>query len=80
MPAEEDWIVLTDRIGSAAGQIWNYLDSEGGSASLAKIRDKTKLDTDTIYLGLGWLAREEKVGIEKRGRSLRVTLIGVPVA
>jgi hypothetical protein len=76
---EEVWIVL-ERIGHAAGDIWRCLDNEGGSASMAKIRDKTKLDTETVYLGLGWLAREEKVDLEKRGRSLRVTLTSVQVS
>lgn len=73
---EEVWIVL-DRIGHAAGDIWRFLASEGGSASLAKIRERTKLDTETVYLGLGWLAREDKIDLERRGRSLRVTLTSV---
>ena len=71
--------MLIDRIGRAAGQIWHCVEKEGGTASLAKVRDKTKLDTETIYLGLGWLAREDKVAIEKRGRSLRISLVGVQV-
>lgn len=76
----EEVSIVLDRIGNAAGDIWRCLDNEGGSASMAKIREKTKLDTETVYLGLGWLAREDKIDLERRGRSLRVTLASVQVS
>ncbi len=68
---------MRDRIGLAAGDIWQCLQKEGGSASLAKVREKTGLDTESAYLALGWLAREEKISIEKRGRSVRISLTEV---
>lgn len=71
--------VVKDRIGLAAGEIWNYIEKDGGSASLARVREKTGLDSDMAYLALGWLAREEKVTVEKRGRSVRIVLVGAHV-
>ncbi len=71
--------VVKDRIGLAAGEIWNCIEKDGGSASLARVREKTGIDSDMAYLALGWLAREEKVTVEKRGRSVRIVLVGARV-
>lgn len=68
---------MIDRIGRAAGEIWQAVEKEGGTASLAKVREKTGLDTETALMALGWLAREDKVSMERRGRSLRISLVGV---
>ncbi len=68
---------MLNQIGQAAGQIWHCLHKEGGSASLAKVREKTGLDSETALMALGWLAREDKVSMEKRGRSLRISLLAV---
>ena len=63
-----------DQIGRAAGVIWKCLEQERGVLSMAKIKEKTALDTEALLLGLGWLAREGKILLEKRGRSVRITL------
>ena len=66
-----------DRIGMAAGTIWHCLEKEGGALSMAKLKEKTALDQDFVCLGLGWLAREGKIELEKRGRTVRITLVAV---
>jgi Winged helix-turn-helix domain (DUF2582) len=66
-----------EQIGRAAGAIWNCLEQERGVLSMAKVKEKTGLDTEALCLGLGWLAREGKVLLEKRGRSVRITLAEV---
>ena len=66
-----------EQIGRAAGAIWKCLEQERGVLSMAKVKEKTGLDTEAMLLGLGWLAREGKVLLEKRGRSVRITLAEV---
>jgi hypothetical protein len=70
-------IVMIDRIGRAAGEVWQCIEKEGGTASLAKVREKTGLDTETALMALGWLAREDKIAMERRGRSLKILLLAV---
>ena len=61
-------------IGTTAGQIWEYLDKKGG-ATLAKMSKDLDLDTNFAYLGIGWLAREGKINVEKRGNSTKLNLV-----
>jgi Winged helix-turn-helix domain (DUF2582) len=70
-------IVMIDQVGIAAGEVWHCIEKEGGTASLAKVREKTGLDTETALMALGWLAREDKIAMERRGRSLRISLLAV---
>jgi hypothetical protein len=44
---------------------------------MAKLKEKTALDQDFVCLGLGWLAREGKIELEKRGRTVRIVLVAV---
>jgi hypothetical protein len=48
------------QIGIIAGEIWNYLDTNGSSdiSKLSKGIDKPR---DLILMSLGWLAREGHV-------------------
>ena len=64
-----------DRIGAAAGLIWQRL-RQGGALTLLEIK-KTRGDctSDEIVAGLGWLAREGKVSIEPRSRRYYVSLV-----
>jgi DNA-binding transcriptional ArsR family regulator len=54
-------------IGKAAGLVWHYLNSNG-AASASKLGEGTKLDRDSVQRAIGWLAREGKIAIERRGR------------
>ena len=51
---------LTIKFGSSAGKIWDALD-ETGSLNEGKLKEKTQLDNDDFYGGIGWLARENKI-------------------
>jgi len=55
---------LTDKIGLDAGRIWKVLEShkEVDITSIAKIANIKVRDA---YSALGWLAREDKIHIEK---------------
>lgn len=52
---------LTDKIGSAAGKIYNVLTSKGGEIDVTSISRVTRLKTSDAYSALGWLARENKI-------------------
>lgn len=63
----------TDDIGTAAGVIWGYLNSNGAS-SLNKITKSLELSRELALQAIGWLAREDKVAFEQtsRGRNIRL--------
>ena len=63
-----------ETIGTTAGQIWQYLDRKGES-TLAKMSKELDLDTNFAQMGIGWLAREGKINVEKRGNSTKLRLI-----
>ncbi len=54
-------------IGETAGKIWKFLD-EHGEANLSQIKRYVRDDSNLILQGIGWLAREDKLLIEKKGR------------
>ena len=64
---------LMDQIGFSAGQIYEYLNSNGES-SFAKMKKELDLKGNFADLGLGWLARENKVEIEQKGPAVKVSL------
>ena len=64
---------LKDQIGYSAGQIYNYLNSNG-EATFSKIKKELDLKGNFADLGLCWLAREDKVEISKKGASVSVRL------
>ena len=64
---------LQEQIGQSAGQIYNYLNSNGES-TFSKMKKELDLKGNFADLGLGWLAREDKVEISKKGTSVNVRL------
>ena len=63
-----------ETIGTTAGQIWEYLDKKG-ETTFAKMSKDLDLDTNFAQMGLGWLAREGKINIQKKGNSTKLRLI-----
>lgn len=61
-------------IGRTAGEIWKRL-SKNGSSTVAKLAKEVDQTHDMVMQALGWLAREEKIEITKKGRSRIVTLL-----
>lgn len=64
---------LQEQIGFSAGMIYDYLNNNGES-SFSKIKKELDLKGNFADLGLGWLAREDKVEISKKGTSVNVRL------
>lgn len=65
---------VTSEVGHLAGEVWNYLNSNGG-ASLARVSEATGASRTEVSRAVGWLAREGKVEIHRssRGDSFRLS-------
>lgn len=53
-------IMITEQAGEFAGRIWNALNGTEG-LTLKEIKKATKLKDKELYLGFGWLLREDKI-------------------
>ncbi len=63
---------MLEQIGQTAGEIYSYLEGNGGESTLAKM--KKKVDTGVVDYALGWLAREDKIDMWKKGASVNIKL------
>jgi len=54
--------------GSNAGIVWKTL-NQNGSSNLANLMKTTSLTREEIYGALGWLGRENKIVVKKKGRA-----------
>ena len=65
--------MLQGKAGETAGKIWNALNGiEGMTAK--QLKKATKLVDKDLYLGLGWLLREDKLNTQEVEGELFVTL------
>lgn len=65
--------MLKEKAGIIAGQIWNALNETEG-LTVKQIKKATKLVDKDLYLGFGWLLREDKVSIKEIENDLFVAL------
>ena len=66
--------MLKEKAGVISGTIWNSLnETEGMTAK--KLKKATKLVDKDLFLGLGWLLREDKVSVEEVEGELFIKLI-----
>lgn len=63
----------TAKIGETAGHVWHALHDHGPIAvsKLVKLVDAPR---DVVQQAIGWLAREDKIDIEDRGRTKVISL------
>ena len=52
--------MLKEKAGVIAGEIWNTL-NENGALDIQALKKMTKENEKDLYLGLGWLLREDKI-------------------
>jgi hypothetical protein len=64
---------MSNIIGDAAGKIWTYLDKNGPS-SVTKITNETEINKNDVQRAIGWLAKEDKLIIEAKGRVETISL------
>jgi hypothetical protein len=58
---------MDTEIGTAAGRIWQYL-TEHGEATLRQLQRGTTMPERLLHMGVGWLAREDKLRfVQARG-------------
>jgi predicted transcriptional regulator len=62
-----------EEIGEVAGEIWHVL-RERGEMSLSGIASAINASQSTVYMGLGWLAREDKLEFVAKRRGMFVRL------
>ncbi|MBN2088529.1 winged helix-turn-helix domain-containing protein [candidate division KSB1 bacterium] len=59
-------------VGETAGRVWHFL-KENGEKSVTQLKE-VESNQLLLNLALGWLAREDKVNLEKKGNVVKVTL------
>ena len=64
---------MNQNIGQAAGEIWQLLDREG-PLSIAAIAGKVKHPRSAIDMGIGWLAREDKLVFNETKRGMQLSV------
>jgi hypothetical protein len=68
-----------DRIGQAAGALWNRLSAKGTAGiSLTDLKKVPGVTSEEALAGLGWLAREGKLSFRTEGRKIVVALTEEP--
>ena len=66
--------MLKEKAGEIAGKIWNALNGTEGMTA-KQLKKATKLVDKDLFLGLGWLLREDKVSVEEVEGELFIKLI-----
>lgn len=63
-------------IGKAAGIIWDFLDQQSEPVNLSTLKNDLSPSSTLLMMGLGWLAREDKLAIEtpENSPSYRISL------
>lgn len=65
--------MLIQKVGEAAGLIWQALDSQG-PLKLTALKKQFKTNDTILNMALGWLAREDKIEMSATGRTFLVQL------
>ena len=64
---------MIENAGAFAGRIWTALNETEG-LTLKEIKTKAKLKEKELYLGLGWLLREDKINVTEADKVITVEL------
>lgn len=62
-------------IGETAGVIYQTLE-KGGAKTVPALQKETGVANELLNQAIGWLAREGKIGFEKKGNALQLSLAG----
>ena len=66
-------IAVESIFGVNAGMVWEGL-NQNGPSTIDNIVRATGLRKESVYGALGWLGREGKIAVERRGRTLLFSL------
>ena len=64
---------MIHQIGEIAGKVWMFLE-QNGESNLNQLKKGLKADPNVTLQAIGWLAREDKLRIEKKGRFVTYAL------
>jgi len=64
---------LNAQVGETAGKIWNLLNDEG-PLTFPQLKKKLNGSGELLGFALGWLAREDKVGLTQEKKIVKVAL------
>jgi phosphoglycerol transferase MdoB-like AlkP superfamily enzyme len=59
--------------GAKAGIVWEALNKNGAS-NIGDIAKATGMRRELVYGALGWLGREDKISVERRGKAIVFSL------
>lgn len=62
--AVEEEVAVNAAIGNAAGVIWKFLEQQSEPVNLSTLKKNLSVSSTFLMMGLGWLAREDKLAIE----------------
>ena len=66
--------MFTEKVGELAGKIWVAL-NEKGKLTGKELKKYIKVRADKeLYLGLGWLLREDKIDVTESDKEILVVL------
>ena len=63
-----------NEIGEDAGRVWEYVSSHE-ECTFSALKKGLKLSTESCSMALGWLAREGRIDMRRKGISLRIFTI-----
>ena len=66
---------MIQSIGETAGKVWQFLNDKG-EANIIQLMKGVEAESSLIFEAIGWLAREDKLCIEKKGRYITYSLKG----
>ncbi len=65
---------MNEKVGTIAGQIWTAL-NENGALNTKDLKKAAKVKNDKdLFMGLGWLLREDKVALTEAEKDYIVAL------
>ena len=59
--------------GNTAGKVYREIEMAGGSITLSALKKKVK--EKNVDYAIGWLLREDKITIVKKGNSVRLQML-----
>jgi hypothetical protein len=65
---------MKEDIGNAAGEIWTFMDQQPEPVTLSTLIKALPLSSTLLMMGLGWLAREDKLDMVMSGSSYKISL------
>lgn len=65
---------MNDRIGESAGAVWNWLDRHE-DVTVSSLVKGTGLKQREVDRAIGWLARENKITIQKNANKELLSLV-----